>query len=79
MYLQGASGSVVNYQTLEREVSGSKPTAAMFVLEQDMLPGIFLGRLWGQIWAPIPKAKMRCFSQIWDKKSQFFFFFFFFF
>ena len=26
--------------------------------------GIFLGQFWGRISAPIPKAKMRCFSQI---------------
>ena len=37
MYLQGAGGSVVDCPTLEREVSGSKPTSAMLVLEQDML------------------------------------------
>ena len=37
MYLQGANGSVVDCQTLEREVSGSKHTFAMLVLEQDML------------------------------------------
>ena len=47
-----------------------------FPNRQDLprITGIFLGRFWGRISAPIPKAKMRRFSQI-----RIFFFFFFFF
>ena len=39
-------------------------TAKVKSVEAKSFTGIFLGRFWGRISAPIPKAKMRCFSQI---------------